>query len=534
MEDVGKKLQRFLMELENSLGHTTERKDPLVLFVADEARGITKPNGIKDGFYYFRFVLRELVGVPSVDTKTSPLFFGVALDTFGEVARLMPKEDPDPSFRSFSEAERQLLPPMYLVQFRRNPVRKWWLAQGTEETQVLKSLLLNQGRYLWYMYRDYMNEMGLITFGCQKLLVGQNPANINSDEKQCVCMALLGCRVAIAFHCMEKRAFDMVRSYMGVCYFIFPGRDELVYGYPSEPLLAQSASLLLREGAFEPEGGDVLSQNDACLVDGTFSWKKTLKTVSPMFRKGLVGAGVRGELICRLLLTMAWDKCQKKEYLHRPVPILEFLKALGGNSLVSILKEKKNAFLNGRLYFTHFVYVDYEVNTPEMLASFARNGQAILCQNNQQAIDLLIPVVLDDDTPSFIAVQCKNRKKLSWTRAAEIYDASRMGFDKETFKAPYLVLCIQVGTVKTPNVSDLTLASTNDVSNGSQQTVIAMNGLSSDVFPILEDKELLAVFQEFQQSWNDPVALAEARKMNAYAGHLLSVMAPSYLQDLEE
>ena len=169
------------------------------------------------------------------------------------------------------------------------------------------------------------------------------------------------------------------------------------------------------------------------------------------------------------------------------------------------------------------------MNTPEMLAEFARNGQAILCQNNQQAIDLLIPVVLEDKDEkkslSFIAVQCKNRKTLSWTNAVEVYDASRMGFSKD-FAAPYLVLCIQVGTVKIPKVVDLTKGK---VTKGDgKKMMIAMNGLSSQVFPFLKDAELLHVVQEFQESWNDPVALAEAKNKDEYAGHLRSVMAPSY------
>jgi hypothetical protein len=250
----------------------------------------------------------------------------------------------------------------------------------------------------------------------------------------------------------------------------------------------------------------------------------------PEFRKGLVGAGIRGELICRILLSMAWDGCQGSKVIHEPVVVKKFLQSLGGKGLleafaVPAFKPHQDRILNGRLYFTHFVYLDYEVNNDDMLRALLSRGQAVLCRNNQQAIDLLIPIVLSDNkTVSFIAIQCKNRKKISWKGAVAKYSAVRMGFHSST--SPYLVLCMQVGTGSSGTIRNLTV---DPKSQTGIQNIVTMQGLQKEVFPILEDEKLVQALEALRTSWEDPLSFYENQKgMQNYEKMLRKVMSPTY------
>jgi hypothetical protein len=517
MGKVKESLEAFLTQFEPRT--RGRERESLVLFISDEAEGLISS---AEGFSNFRYALREL---NKTDSYKIPLYFGVLVDTFGEepVAQLDSHDHRDPSYRPFLEKETTFPPPLQVVQFCREPVGEWWAAKENRSvTLILSRLMYNQGRYLWSTFQDALDPTKLIELGRTCLLGGYDAeSKVKPRADSAVSMALLGSRVAITFRCTEKTTLDMVRLHMGVCYHILPSRDSLLYGYPSEPVLSLAASSLLSD------------------QESQFSWVNSLRRVSSLFQRGHVESGVHGELICRLLLTLAWDFCQKEKEngcLHLPVTVLEFLCSLGGESLVAVFKgdkpcQKKDDLLNSRVYFTHFVSVDDRVDSPNLLKSFASKGQAIFCQNNQQAMDLLIPVILDDDeqTPTFIAIQSSNRTEYSWANAMKSYDALSMGFP-EAFTAPYLVLCMQVGPVKAPEISDLSISegSKKDWTNTGTKSIIAMNGLSEQIYPFLKDGELLNVLQGFQQAWNDPVAIMEAQGQTEYVEFFREAMSPSY------
>lgn len=500
-------LCKMTAHLKEFLVRSFEHDEHLLLFAADEAKELLDEKD-KDAFYYFRSMIREMMLVKN--SRTSVYFFGIVMDTYGQLANFLPtKETLDPSLRPF-QSEARLYDPLCLLQFRREKVPEWWMTKSKNEWMSnMYSLVVNQGRFLWYAYRNHLSLAEMIDYGVRKLLGGQMLEDYMSNQNtDLISMAILGSRVAISYPATEKQSFEMVRSYMGISYFLDQNQGLLVYGYPSEPLLSLSASVLLRDNT------------------KSFSWERSLAHVLPIFRKVMVGAGFRGEFICRVLLSVAWDKCQSpKESLHVPITVSTFLAQLGGEKLVDAVSQSSKLLLNGRLYFTHFVYLSYAVTTEDQLMKLLAHGQAVLCRTNQQAIDLLIPVILSDNRRfSFIAIQCRNRVDNRWSDAANVYDIRKIGFD-DSFISPYLVLCMQVASVPKPGIQ--TLCSMNR----GKKTIVAMNGLSPQVFPFLENESLFAVITQFQPSWQDVITLFESRQRFKERDMLLRVMQPTYEED---
>ncbi len=494
----------------------TENSTALILFAVDEAKAMAVVEE-KNSFYYFRAILREAI---DSEAKTEELLmFQVYLDTFGKIQIFLPEAPPsDPSLKPFSNKCRKYFPALSLLQFRREQVGEWWSFSSEKECDsLIKDIPFHQGRYLWRKPSEPAESDArkkLVQFARIKLLGGVQEEHALPENHLTIAMALLGCRVALSFHCSEKLSFEMVRSHMGVCYYTSDDNSMLLYGYPSEPILSLAAA--------------------DSLIRKSFNWEWSLRTILPAVRKGLVGAGVRGELICRILLCLAWDSCQKSSSLHYPISVQSYLKALGGDRLleefkVDAFKDNQDRILNGRLYFTHFVYVNYEVKTEKKLGKLLSCGQAVLCRNNQQAIDLLIPIVLSDNkTISFIAIQCKNRKKISWKGATKKYTASCMEFSKYT--NPYLVLCMQVGTGSANRIQNLT---SDPKSHTGVQNVVAINGLSEEMYPILRTiPGLIYLLESLRVSWEDPLSYYENDKSLGAKDNeklLRKVMGPTYL-----
>ena len=79
-------------------------------------------------------------------------------------------------------------------------------------------------------------------------------------------------------------------------YFVSEDRESMVTGYFSEPVLVQAAAQLTNEASSE-------------VHSALNKWRVLLKVLLGSLRKGMVDAGFRGELVARVLLLLAWDKC---------------------------------------------------------------------------------------------------------------------------------------------------------------------------------------------------------------------------------
>jgi hypothetical protein len=162
-------------------------------------------------------------------------------------------------------------------------------------------------------------------------------------------------------------------------------------GTPSEPLLAEAAAQYLNEGKhFEHDAPDIL-------VD--------------LLNQGLLERGQRGELVGRLLWTLAHDAAinnhndsershPRQVVYHRPVLFLDWLKALIAPKWHSTVLNAKpisdpdgltlrDAFRDVYLHFSHFAKADdYNIIGPDFSWMSLVRGFAYQCRPYQPSTDL--------------------------------------------------------------------------------------------------------------------------------------------------
>jgi hypothetical protein len=262
--------------------------------------------------------------------------------------------------------------------------------------------------------------------------------------KECGRYALLSCRLLI--HKTQNQAGQylskaLVASGMSIALIPSPSRFILHAGYPPEPFL--SAAAVRRMPKAE-------------------EWVRWLRD---MIVADYVSRGDRGELISRVLLTMARDLAHKEEMEriqtresqepdltsdsilpgHEPVPLCDFLRHFVGHEEwdvvadarpVNMCKDDINSktlkdFLGERAVvdFTCFgVAQDDHAFTYEGMVIALCQGAAIVCRPNEKIYDSLIIFLLDrnkgfaEDNLGLILVQDKNRK----TRANPVLDPTKL------------------------------------------------------------------------------------------------------------
>ena len=210
----------------------------------------------------------------------------------------------------------------------------------------------------------------------------------------------------------------LVESHMRVVFAVPDHLEFLRSGTPSEPLLAEAAAQFLNaRPEFTHEAPDILAD---------------------LLNNGFLARGERGEMVGRLLWTLAHDaaidQCVVGEnsdsqlIYHRPVRLLEWLKALIAPSWHSVALEAKpvadpngmtleEAFRNVYLNFSHFARADdYMVICPQLLWVSLIRGFAYQCADNQKSTDLLTamhhggletPICAENTSP--LHGQIKNR-----------------------------------------------------------------------------------------------------------------------------
>lgn len=153
-----------------------------------------------------------------------------------------------------------------------------------------------------------------------------------------------------------------------------------------------------------------------------------------MMKSNLIALGERGELVARLLLTLAYDRAMllanPKERVSTPaLPFSrgcgfpQFITALFGDKNAKVILGSKpdnlsskvklsEAFANARVRFTHFVRLggDGGLTTSALCAAYIRKV-------GQERVDLLVPVLVNAEGPicpgnmTVLMIQVKRRKK---------------------------------------------------------------------------------------------------------------------------
>jgi hypothetical protein len=220
---------------------------------------------------------------------------------------------------------------------------------------------------------------------------------------------------------------QQVESHMRIVYAIPEHREYMRTGSSSEPVLAEAAGVHL----------NYISKHRGIYIEAP-------RILSENCQKGFLARGKRGELCGRLLLTVAHDIAvieashttsallkDIEPAFHRPVPVLDFLRALfAEDHHETILKatpvsDKPEAktlettFQEAFVFFSHFALAeDSDMLASKSLRTALFRGMALQAKDNQPSIDAVIPIhmkgineAITTRTTSAINLQFKNRQR---------------------------------------------------------------------------------------------------------------------------
>lgn len=173
---------------------------------------------------------------------------------------------------------------------------------------------------------------------------------------------------------------------MATCIHVSEDREALFVYYASEPVLAAAAADLMRQA-------DTLDE--------------MLERLNRSLVSGIVEAGVRGELVARILILMGRDHACNA--MGRPIgsaiTVSAFLTALIGEPGIQQL-DLPPELANGLMTFTHFIRITYAPTLQSLKMLLLRCGAA-MTKTNQRAVDTIIPVVTTDNKMALVVFQVK-------------------------------------------------------------------------------------------------------------------------------
>ncbi|KIL68319.1 hypothetical protein M378DRAFT_158863 [Amanita muscaria Koide BX008] len=413
-------------ELEAAEIKTLKTIPPLVILAFDEAHVLLVEKHQSDIGYFSKFselrrALRALKELP---------IFSVFLSTSGKIQNITPRAEDDGSGR-VQKSKLVLLPPFIELGFDQMVGQ---ISDGalTIETVSNIKFMVRFGRPLFgsrYFNGDAEIRNYVVYYAAEKLLGGvafphtpKAKKETFTSEAKLACMAV---RLALEFNATtlasQNRERTQVEKHMRVCLVMSPGFEAAVTVAPSEPILAEAAYLLMQDReAFDLPG---------VLLD-------------ELQRPGL-DKGDRGELICLVLLLIARDVAvqEKRSAVIDVRFFMEKLLASQWSTTVSNARPARcctntedqrpfsEAFEKSKMYFNHFIKVnDYQVINRAFLWRLIARGAAVLCVDNQGAIDVLLPFLYLDnklgrDNVSGIFIEVKSDQRFSSIPNLFLFDA---------------------------------------------------------------------------------------------------------------
>ncbi|KAF8492187.1 hypothetical protein F5888DRAFT_1619276, partial [Russula emetica] len=403
IENAGKLLARFV-DPRNLLDRDVERpRRPLVIFAFDEAHIFTDHPPIVNRvtkwnlFSELRRILRQ---------TSDQAIFSLFLSTAGRFNLFSPEISSDPSMR-IQDSILSTLDPITEISYDD-------LAYDAPEYKIMLDQVVevdwmcHLGRPLFASIYDaeeikYRSKMDLMDLAKGKLLDGPNTLGNNRSGS----LACLSVRFALEFN-MDGTSGDVARTqverHMRLCLAATAGRDTLVTLAGSEPILA--------EAAYE-------------LMKGTQS--NPVHHLAHHLDLNCVDRGRRGELVAALLIMRACDAARAASSGQRWVPVDVFMQELLPPAKYDILKgsfprfyrekEKQElaaTFKDYGIWFNHVIKVEKgKMFSADHLWKFITRGAMILCSNNQEGVDIVIPIchtkeALSRRSVTAILVQVKN------------------------------------------------------------------------------------------------------------------------------
>ncbi|KAG6824344.1 hypothetical protein H0H92_007152, partial [Tricholoma furcatifolium] len=325
---------------------------PYILFAFDEAHHLTMDRTTETNASMSRTAYQCLCKALSYFTGAQ--VFALFLSTYSRLSAFSPSNRNFWSSRPMQQAgDEALWPPFVELPFDIGPTPFWALSEHMEEDKLLK-------------------------FAIQKLDVRHDDnLSLRYPVHEPNLLPLLAIRVDLTFESNRDEAIYLesllVASSLRTVYSVPPHRQYLRGGYPSEPLLAEAASQKLHQ---------VFKQSAS--TSGTELELEELKNIyktrlpgllNKWLASGLISKGERGELVARLLLTLAHDLAVLNMLepsivkFSRKIPVVDFLSALISpqyvgqvlNATPCNLKSDTrllDAFQDAFVHFTHFVKGD--------------------------------------------------------------------------------------------------------------------------------------------------------------------------------
>jgi hypothetical protein len=199
-----------------------------------------------------------------------------------------------------------------------------------------------------------------------------------------------------------------------------------------------------------------------------------LEALEDEFSSGLLDQGQRGEVVFRLLLSEAYRRGVRKDYakdspynFSKGCKLTTFMEELFSKDYakqildsvpdnIKIPTNFRTRFKDAIVRFTHFGKMgdDTGTTTHAMFAAFVR-CMAIIGWSSQEAVDILIPVLLDykaklsESTMTGLLIQVKRRKKKGTRQKYEIYQKKFQFFPSPAYTTddtrPYVTLVAEMG-----------------------------------------------------------------------------------------
>jgi hypothetical protein len=229
---------------------------------------------------------------------------------------------------------------------------------------------------------------------CQSLPKGGTP--LTSQQSLAILSVRLMLDVEPTRTSVGNIQADLVALHMRIAYSVPSHREYMRSGTPSEPILAEAAAQLMQYLTNIPS------------------------TLSGFVGQGLVEKGHAGELVARLLLTLAYDRAIENDSnsesqlpYSQGCSLSQFMRALFGETHYQILAASQpdnlpalstepfeDVFENSLVRFTHFGRADNEeIVTPRFAWAAFLRCMGVQCCVRQTSIDIIIPILLDKRQP---------------------------------------------------------------------------------------------------------------------------------------
>lgn len=401
-----------------------------LLIVFDEARSLLQETDADDSsiFRNLRKAQKQL---------HSTICALVFIDTLSSVSQFQPSRMKDPSSRPES-TKFNLLPPFYEI-LTNDPVAEPVSETASREEKLARVLSFGRPMWLAYYFEDPCENLKLriydaIKFAKQKLsYVLNREDNLNKDS----ILASMAVRFGINGIMDHTLASTFMSSYLGTCVYIGTDRLRMLVQYVPEPIVAEAASQIIHGRAMEDEDWDYS-------VDSS-TFANYLELFGEKLTRGLVDVGDLGELLARVVLSLAYDYAHitlsqigSDNLFTDSISLKTFLNVLLPKSyrdswkkkfqvdIINIPDEDLDKF---HVAFTSWIPLHKRANNmfnQANLKLYYDRRCAIILPVNHKGADLVIPMRKElDGTYSMIVVQIKLMKD---------YDISRFTAAGEALK----------------------------------------------------------------------------------------------------